>query len=91
MLANKLLQAILDGQAALREEVQSGFAKLEKRLSNRIDSLASELKAVEKRLNRRIDPVGKQLNILDDDAPTGDEFKSLEKRVVKLEKQAAIN
>jgi len=69
---------------------------LEKKLTGRIDGvekrLSKEIKEVKeetKKNGKRIDMLGKQLAELDDDAPTGDEFKALEKKVEGLEKQFA--
>ncbi len=70
----KLLQAILDNQAGLRRGQED--------LNKKIDIKNSEL---QDRLTERIDALGKQLNVLDEDAPTRDEYDGLETRVVVLE------
>ena len=78
MSDTKMLQAILDGQSSIREGMEDGFGKVNKR----IDKL-------ENKLTQRIDKIGKQVAFLEDDAPTRDEFDDLEERVVHLEKAPA--
>ena len=68
----KILQAILDGQNGIREDIR----RVEDKLSQ-----------TENRLTERIDKLGIQLAELSDDAPTIEEFDKLEKRVTKLENQ----
>jgi hypothetical protein len=70
MTDSKMLQAILDGQKSLKEDIRRVEKKVEENGS-------------------RIDMLGKQLAVLDDDAPSGEEFKALEKRVKKLETKSA--
>lgn len=74
MADNKILQAILDGQVQIREDVK----RVEKKVGE-----------VEKNLESRIDKLGFQLANLEDDAPTIEEFDLLEKRVEKIEKRFA--
>jgi len=50
-----------------------------------IKEVKEEAKKTEERLTGRINKLGMQLAILEDDAPTIDEFDGLEKRVTKLE------
>ena len=83
MSDTKILQAIVDGQASIREEIRD----MEKRLTKKIDHVAE---GVDKN-GERIDKLGKQLAYLEDDAPTVREFHRLEKRVVKLEEQLSKN
>ncbi len=70
----KMLQAIIHGQNSLKQE-----------LVTKIDKLDSKIDQVEKRLTNRINALGKQLAYLEDDAPTREEFDSLEERVGKIE------
>lgn len=93
----KMLQAILNGQTALKEELVSNIDKLGNRLDGRIDGLEGrmdkldrKLDNVEKRLTKRIDKLGLQLAYLEDDAPTREEHNSLEKRVDRIEHKAVI-
>ncbi len=72
MTDTKMLQAILDSQVSiknelkdLKEEVHSGFEEV----------------------NDRIDKLGESLAYLEDDAPTREEHDELEKRVTKIEKK----
>ena len=54
--------------------------------------IKQDLKRIEKKVDEngnRIDKIGLQLAELEDDAPTIKEFDKLEKRVTKLESQAA--
>ncbi|KKQ40769.1 MAG: hypothetical protein US60_C0053G0006 [Microgenomates group bacterium GW2011_GWC1_37_8] len=78
MSDTKMLQSILDKVSTLDRKVDGGF----KEVNQRIDR-------TEKNLTIRIDKLGLQLANLEDDAPTIEEFDNLEKRVTKLEKQAA--
>ncbi len=71
MSDTKILQSILDGQVTIRKDIKKVDRKVDK---------------VEKNLTTRMDALGKQLNVLDEDAPTRDEFDGLEERVVHLEK-----
>jgi len=82
MSDTKLLQGILNGQAALREEMNTGFSEV----NSRIDKLDIKIDGVEERLTNRIDKIGSQLAYLEDDAPTREEHDNLEKRVAKVEK-----
>ena len=74
MADTKILQAILDGQVQIREDV--------KRLEKKVDAGFEETK-------ERIDKLGLQIANLEDDAPTIEAFDGLEKRVKKMEKQFA--
>lgn len=84
----KMLQAIIHGQNALKQELGSKIDKLGKKLDgleNRIDGVEERIDRVEKNLTKRIDRIGKQLSYLEDDAPTREEFENLASRVNKLE------
>ena len=76
MSDTKLLQAILDKVNNLGD----GINRLEKKMDDGFN-----------KVNARIDMLGEQLNEVDDDAPTGEEFNRLERRVTKLEQQANKN
>ena len=77
--ANKMLQMVLDGQAAIRHDVK----KLDEKFSGKIDG-------VEEKLTTRIDKLGLQIANLEDDAPTVEEFDDLTSRVKKIELKAAL-
>lgn len=88
----KMLQAIIHGQNALKQELVAKIDKLRARLDEKIDSLEARLEAkiskVERnliKLTKRIDNLGRQLAYLEDDAPTREEFDNLSKRVEKME------
>ena len=78
MSDTKLLQAILDVQNVLGEEIRD--VKVE------IRGVRKELGEVDSRLTSRIDKLGSQLTYLEEDAPTREVHDNLEKRVVKIEK-----
>lgn len=78
-----MLKAILNSHASFRQEFLSSQAVLTKRF----DQVDRKIDGVEERLSKRIDSAGKQLAYLEDDAPTGQEFDGLEKRVEKLERK----
>ena len=67
-----MLQTVIDGQSAIREEMRGGFDKVNKKIDK-----------VEKKLTKRLDTMGSQLAALEDDAPTIKEFDDLKKRVDK--------
>ncbi|OGM05688.1 hypothetical protein A2125_00185 [Candidatus Woesebacteria bacterium GWB1_43_5] len=82
MSDTKMLQAILNGQSAIREHV-----------SQQILNVRKDIKKVEKKVDentKRIDKLGSQLAYLEDDAPTGEEFRALSKRVEKVESKTAL-
>lgn len=87
----KMLRAIINGQSAFRQEVLKKIDNLDVKLSGRIDqvenNLTDRIDKVEKKLTERIDKIGKQLAYLEEDAPTRDEFDTLEKRVNKIEQK----
>lgn len=78
MSDTKMLQLLLDGQAAIRKDI----AQLDKMVNDKVDG-------VEMRLTTRINNLGKQIAILDGDAPSSEEIKALGKRVKKLEIKVA--
>ncbi|TSC64601.1 MAG: Uncharacterized protein G01um101493_81 [Microgenomates group bacterium Gr01-1014_93] len=91
----KMLQAILNGQGAIKQELISKIDKVEEKLGGRIDGLEGKIDGldgkidgVEKRLTGRLDKIGRQFAYLEDDAPTREEFDSLEERVDKIERKA---
>lgn len=58
------------------------------RLENKVDTGFGEVKLELEKVDKRIDRVGMELAELQDDAPTMREYKSLEKRVSRLEKSS---
>ncbi len=68
---SKILQAILDGQTSIRENI--------KRVGRKVDDGFEEVKG-------RLNKIGLSLANLENDTPTIEEFDNLEKRVNKLEK-----
>ena len=77
MSDTKILQAILDGQRVLKEELKRDIGNVKK------DVLRVESKLDKN--GKRLDRLGMDLAQLSDDAPTIEEFDNLEKRVTKLE------
>lgn len=75
MSDTKILQAILDGQKLIRDDIKSLEEKTDKGFKD---------------VNSRLDKQGKSLAYLEDDAPTIAEFDKLEKRVNKVEKKLQI-
>lgn len=72
----KMLQAIINGLAAFKQEVLTRFDKTDQKIDK-----------VEKNLTKRIDKLGRQLAYLEDDTPTREEFDNLEKRVDTLDQK----
>lgn len=66
-----MLQAILDGQVALREDLKAEIR---------------DVKDEVRKNGERIDKIGAQLAYLEDDAPNYSEFVKLKRKVKKIEK-----
>lgn len=80
-----MVRSVINGQSSMKSELLTKIEKLDKKIDGVEETLTKEIKSVDKNLSNRINMLGKQLNTLDDDAPTGEEFKALKKRVDKLE------
>lgn len=80
-----MLQAILDGQRAIKEELKGDIKKVDER----VGKLEKKVDSGFKEVNKRLDNIGKSVTHLEDDTPTYEEFDDLEKRVSKVEKQIA--
>lgn len=83
----KMLQAIINGQSTLKQELLNKIDKVDKKvdkLSEKVGGLDGKIDGVEKRLTERLDKIGKQLAYLEDDTPTREEYDKLEKRVDSL-------
>ena len=81
----KMLRAVVNGQSALKEELLGQINKLREETKGEFKKVRDEIRS-----NReRIDRLGSQLAYLEDDAPTREEFDSLEKRVEKVEEKVA--
>jgi len=94
MSDTKLLQAILDGQRAIKEELKGDIAQVGKDIAGvkeDIRGLDKKLEKTENKLTERIDKLGLQIARLEDDAPTIDEFEKLIRRVTKLENKFPEN
>lgn len=85
----KMLQAIIHGQNALKQELVGRIDKVDKKVDALGERLEGRIDKAEKNLTSRIDKLGRQLAYLEDDAPTREEFDNLEKRVDKIEHKAA--
>jgi uncharacterized phage infection (PIP) family protein YhgE len=72
MSNTKILQALLDGQSEIKDEIKE---------------VKEDLKKTDNKLTKRIDNLGLQLAELADDAPTREEHEKLEGRMENLEKQ----
>jgi hypothetical protein len=83
----KMLQAIINGQSAMKSELLGEIQKIDKKLSTDIGDLRKETKEGFATLTERIDKIGLQVAQLEDDAPTREEHDDLEKRVQKLEQK----
>ena len=92
----KMLRTIINHVSVTKSQLLGEISGLKKDLGKRIDNLEKKVDKLDgkvdkgfKDVNHRIDLLGEQLAELDDDAPTGDEFKVLEKKVENLEQQFA--
>ncbi len=87
----KMLQAIINGQTALKRELLIKIDNVDQkvdRLGDKVDGLDGKIDRVEQRLTERLDKIGRQLAYLED-TPTREEYDSLEKRVGKMSKVLA--
>ncbi len=84
---NELFRAVVSSQSSMKAELLIKIDKLEKNLTNQVEEHRKETKVGFKDTNHRIDMLGKQLNNLDEDAPTSQDFGNLVERVTKLENQ----
>jgi Na+/phosphate symporter len=84
MSDTKILQVILDGQRAVKEELKGDIAKVGKDVS-RVEKKVDDVRKEVVKNGKRIDKLGLDLADHSDDAPTIEEFDNLEKRVTNLE------
>lgn len=82
----KMQRAIINGQSSMKAELLAEIKKVDHKLDKEVVGLRQEMQKGFNDLTWRVDMIGKQLNTLDDDAPVGEEFNKLVKRVDKLEK-----
>jgi len=75
----KMLQIIINGQSSFRQEMLKKFDQIDRKF----ESVGERFDSLEDNLTARINKLGKQLAYLEDDAPTREEFNTLEKRVVE--------
>jgi len=83
---NELFRAVVNSQSTMKAELLGEIGKLREETAKGLKEVNDKIDKVETNLTTRIDYLGKQLNSLDDDAPVGEEFTNLVKRVDKLEK-----
>ena len=83
----KMLQAIINGQSAIKQELSGKIDKLDLKVDKLDEKLSGRIDSLEKNLTSRIDKLGKQLAYLEDDAPTREEYDELEKRVDEIEQK----
>ena len=81
----KMLQAIINGQSAMKSELLGEIRKLDKKFDLRIDLLAKETKEGFEKLTERVDKIGLQVARWEDDTPTRAEFDDVNSRLKKLE------
>ena len=81
MSDTKMLQAILDGQSAVKEELKASIKRLEEKVDRGFQKVDKRFEEV----NERIDKLGLQIARLEDDSPTIEEFDQHEKRLTSLE------
>ena len=85
-----MLVAIINGQSAMKQELLEKINGVEDRLTEKFEKLDLKIDKVDKKLTKRIDKIGTQLSYLEDDTPTNKEFRSLVKRVNKIEHKLAL-
>lgn len=79
----KMLRAIINGQSAIKQDLQAEI----KLLRGEMDEYRMDSKEEFEKVNRRLDKIGMQLAYLDDDASSREDMDALEKRVKKLEQR----
>lgn len=85
----QMFRTIINNQSSFRQEVLSKIDKLDQKIDKVEKKLSEKIDSVETNLSKRIDKLGKQLAYLEDDAPTREEFDTLEKRVTKIDQKLA--
>lgn len=88
--AQKLMKMMIDALTAFKQEVLGGVNKRFDKTDKEIGGLKKQIGDVELNLSTRIDNLGRQLAVLDDDAPSGEEFVDLKRRVTKIEQSIAV-
>lgn len=83
MTNDQLFKALVSSQSTMKSELLARINKLDVR----VDKLENKMDKGFEDIKWRLDTLGKQLNELDEDAPTNQEFRKLENRVEKIENQ----
>ncbi len=78
-----MVRAIINGQSSMKAELLGEITKHRNETEKGFKEVNDKIDNVETNLTIRIDYLGKQLNALDEDAPTGEDFTKLVKRVDK--------
>jgi hypothetical protein len=86
---NKMLQAIINGQSAMKSELLTKIGGLDKKIDGVEARLTTKIDKLDEKLTKRIDKIGISVAKLQDDAPTVEEFDRLEARVKKVEVKVA--
>lgn len=82
----KMQRAMINGISAIKGELLGEITGLRKDMEKGFKEVNEKIDKVDTNLTTRINYLGKQLNALDEDAPTGEDFTKLVKRVDKLDK-----
>ena len=81
-----MVRAIINGQSSMKADILKKLGDRISKVEAQVSEHRKETKQGFKDINNRADLIGKQLNALDEDAPVGEDFNNLVKRVDKLEK-----
>lgn len=81
----KMFRTLVSGQSTMKSELLKEIKKVD----NKVGKLDQKVDKGFKEVNKRLDSIGKSVAYLEDDAPTIEDFDSLEKRVKKLETSTA--
>lgn len=81
-----MVRAIINGQSSMKADILKKLGDRITKVEAQVSEHRKETKRGFKDINNRADLIGKQLNALDEDAPTNDDFSTLVKRVDRLEK-----
>lgn len=81
-----MVRAIINGQSSMKADILKKIGDRITKVEIQVSEHRKETKRGFKDIDNRVDLIGKQLNALDEDAPVGDDFSTLVKRVDNLEK-----
>lgn len=86
MTNDQLFRALVNSQSAMKAELLGEISKHRAETQKGFKEVNDKMDNGFKQVNDRVDKLGHELFVLNEDAPVGEEFARLVKRVDKLEK-----